>query len=72
LLNEAVIISENDWDRETDIDLTPGTYPIIVEYLVEQENQLLLLQRITPEEEYYQVVPEEVFTFSASESTAAL
>ena len=71
-LDEALIVSENDWDRETDIDLTPGTYPITVEYLIEQEKKALSLQWITPEAEYYQVIPENVFTVSASQSPTTL
>lgn len=63
-LNGEVIINQNDWDRETDIDLFPGTYPITVEYLAEQENKALSLQWITPEDDYYQIIPAEVFTLT--------
>ena len=63
-LNEEEIINDNDWDNETVVDLMPGIYPIVVEYLTAQKNNVLSLQWITPADEYYQVVPEEVFVLS--------
>ncbi len=72
ILDGATIINENDWDRETDIDLLPRTYPITVEYRMERENSKLSLQWITPEDEYYRVIPEEVFTISLPQNQAAL
>jgi cytochrome c len=70
-LNGDLIISENDWDREIDVDLSPGTYPITVEYLAESEERRLSLQWITPEGEYYRVIPEEAFSVSLSQTKAA-
>ncbi|GEM_PF-759402 len=72
VLNEATIVNENDWDRETDIDLEAGTYPITVEYQLNNEHSHLSLQWITPEDEYYRVIPEEVFTINAPQNQAAL
>ena len=73
ILDGATIINQNDWDRETDIDLLPRTYPITVEYRMERENSnKLSLQWITPEDEYYRVIPEEVFTISLPQNQAAL
>jgi len=63
-LNDKEIINDNDWDNETMVDLMPGTYPIVVEYLTGQKKNTLSLQWITPADEYYQVVPEEVFVLS--------
>lgn len=63
-LNEEEIINDNDWDNETVVDLMPGTYPIAVEYLTAQKKNTLSLQWIIPSDEYYQVVPEEVFVLS--------
>lgn len=63
-LNGEKKINESDWDRETHVDLTPGTYPITVEYLPGNGEKSLSLQWITPEREYYEVIPEEVFTYN--------
>lgn len=61
-LNGEQIINDNHWDNETAVDLMPGTYPISIEYLTQQEMNVLSLQWITPNDEYYRVVPEEVFS----------
>ncbi len=61
-LNGDKIINEQDWDSEIAIDLLPGTYPISVEYLVAKGEKSLSLQWIAPDDEYYQVIPEDVFT----------
>lgn len=64
LLKEELVINENNWDNEIVLDLEPGTYPIAIEYLTGQKNNVLSLQWITPEDEYYRVIPEEVFLLS--------
>jgi hypothetical protein len=63
-LNGEEIINANDWDNETVVDLMPGTYPIAVEYLTAQKKNTLSLQWITPSDEYYRVIPEEVLVES--------
>jgi hypothetical protein len=60
-LNQEVVINENNWDNEIVLDLEAGTYPLTVEYLTGQKNNVLSLQWITPEDEYYRVIPEEAF-----------
>jgi hypothetical protein len=62
-LNGETKINENDWDSETLIDLSPGVYPIRIDYQSSKGSDHLSLQWITPEEEYYQVIPTEVFTY---------
>lgn len=62
-VNGETKINENDWDSETLIDLSPGVYPIRIDYQSSQGGDQLSLQWITPEEEYYQVIPTEVFTY---------
>ncbi len=56
------IINESVDDHEIAVDLEAGDYPIVVEYLLKQNDNVLSLQWITPEDEYYNVVPEEVFS----------
>lgn len=56
------IINENKDDHEIAVDLEAGDYPIVVEYLLKQKENVLSLQWITPADEYYSVVPEEVFS----------
>ncbi|MEO5601448.1 MAG: PA14 domain-containing protein [Cyclobacteriaceae bacterium] len=63
-LNGEAKINENDWDSEVLIDLSPGIYPIKIDYQSGEGVEKLSLQWITPEEEYYQVIPEEVFTYN--------
>lgn len=62
-LNGEKKINENDWDSEITIDLSPGIYPITIEYLPGKGDKSLSLQWITPEDEYYEVIPEEAFTY---------
>lgn len=71
IFNEEVIINENNWDSEIVLDLEPGSYPILVEYLSAQKNNALSLQWIPPNEEYYQVVPEE-FLFKIKQDSIIL
>ena len=63
-LNGEKKINEADWDNETVIDLSPGIYPIKIDYQSGEVDEKLSLQWITPEQEYYQVIPEEVFTYN--------
>ena len=63
-LDDAVIINENAWDSEIAIDLEPGSYPILVEYLTTTKKNVLSLQWIIPDDEYYRVIPEGVFLLS--------
>ncbi len=60
-LDDAVIINENAWDSEIAIDLEPGSFPILVEYLTTTKKNVLSLQWITPDDGYYRIIPEEVF-----------
>lgn len=61
-LNENKIINESKDDHEIAVDLEVGAYPIVVEYLLKQKDNVLSLQWITPDDEYYSVVPEEAFS----------
>ncbi|MDF9801351.1 cytochrome c551/c552 [Catalinimonas alkaloidigena] len=61
-MNGDKIINENKDDHEIAVDLKAGTYPIVVEYLLKPKDNTLSLQWITPDDEYYSVVPEEVFS----------
>ncbi len=63
-LNGEAKINENVWDSEVLIDLSPGIYAIKIDYQSGEGVEKLSLQWITPEEEYYQVIPEEVFTYN--------
>lgn len=56
------IINENDSDTEVLKEILPGTYPIIVEYVLREDNNVWSLQWITPDDEYYEVIPTEVFS----------
>ena len=62
-LNGEKKINESDWDSETVVDLSPGIYPVKIDYQSSDGNDTLSLQWITPEQEYYQVIPEEAFTY---------
>lgn len=65
-LNGEKKINESEWDSEAPVDLSPGVYSITVEYLPEKGNRNLSLQWITPDREYYEVIPEEVFTYQVN------
>ncbi len=64
ILNGAIAVNENDWDQENDMDLSPGTYPITIEFLAGPGAKVLSLQWIPPDEEYFRVIPQEVLTIS--------
>jgi cytochrome c551/c552 len=56
------IINENDDDTEVLKEMQSGTYPIMVEYVLKEDNNVWSLQWIPPDEEYYSVIPNEVFS----------
>lgn len=61
-IGEDKIINENDSDTEILHEMQPGTYPIIVEYVLQKDHNVWSLQWITPDEEYYSVIPKEAFS----------
>lgn len=63
-LNGEKKINESDWDSEIVVDLSPGIYPIRIDYQSGEGDEKLSLQWITPEQEYYQIIPEEIFTWN--------
>ncbi|WPP47998.1 PA14 domain-containing protein [Catalinimonas niigatensis] len=70
-LNGNKIINERSDDNEIVVDLEAGNHAITIEYLMAEKQNLLSLQWITPEDEYYRVIPEEVFSLQEEQSAPA-
>lgn len=61
-IDGSKIINENNDDTEVLKEMLPGTYPIVVEYVLQEDHNVCSLQWITPDDAYYSVIPTEVFS----------